>query len=209
MHYATQEWSDFVRGVSPEATAARMQRHLSSGCPSCNRAANLLRKVVATGAEPDVAVPAFVVRKAKAIFNIPRKRLVARIVFDSFLEPLPAGVRSRNQIFRQAMFEAGNVLVDVRLQNQQDGKILVTGQVADKASPNVSAGRIALHLVSGTDRQPLKANHFGEFQTVYDPNHDTSLQISGSGRDIQVPLFQVAGPSIHEPVTALDFTLNP
>jgi hypothetical protein len=209
MHYATQEWSDFVRGVSPEPTAALMQRHLSSGCPSCNRAANLLRKLVLPAAEPEVEVPAFVVRKAKAIFNIPRKRLVARIVFDSFLQPLPAGVRSRNQMFRQAMFEAGSVLVDVRLQDQQDGKILITGQVADKASPNAPAGRVTLHLVSGTDRQPLKANRFGEFQTVYDPTRDSSLQISGSGRDIQVPLFQVAGPSSHEPVTALDFTLNP
>src|SRR5436309_2903380 len=166
MHYATQEWSDFVRGVSPEPTVARMQRHLSSGCPSCNRAANLLRKVVLTAAEPEVEVPAFVIRKAKAIFDIPRRRLIARIVFDSFLEPLPAGVRSRNQMFRQAMFEAGNVLVDVRLQNQQDGKILVTGQIADKASPNAPASRVTVHLVSGADRQPLKANRFGEFQTV-------------------------------------------
>src|ERR1700759_414104 len=95
MHYATQDWSDYVRGVAAEAATARMQEHLSSGCPGCNRIVRVMRKLVATAAQPEIEVPASVVHKAKAIFHMPRKRMVARIIFDSFLQPLPAGVRSR------------------------------------------------------------------------------------------------------------------
>src|SRR5689334_4186131 len=148
MHYATQSWSDYVRGVAPKALAADMQQHLSSGCDRCNRTVLTLRKVVKVASQPEIAVPYSVIHKAKAIFSIPRKSFVARIVFDSFLQPLPAGVRSRANMCRQAMFEAGDVLVDVRLQNNEDGKILITGQVADKARPNHMSGRLQLHLVS-------------------------------------------------------------
>lgn len=207
MHYATEDWSDFVRGLTPEPKAVRMQQHLSSGCLTCNRVVNMMRRVAAVAAQPEFDVPASVIHKAKAIFNLPRKTMVARIIFDSFLEPLPAGVRSRSNLVRQAMFEAGDVLVDVRMQNQADGKILVTGQVADKASPLRPKGPFRLQLISGSDRQTVHANRFGEFQTIYDATRATALQISGFGRDIEVPLFQVAGRS-SEPVTALDFTLD-
>ena len=208
MHYATEDWSDFVRGLTPEPAAASMQRHLSSGCPSCNRTVTTLRKVARLANQPEIEVPAFVIHKAQAIFNMPRKSMVARIIFDSFLQPLPAGVRSRGNMIRQAMFEAGDVLVDVRMQNQADGKVLVTGQVADKASPLRRKGPISLHLVSGPHREPVHPNRFGEFQTIYDASRATALQVSGYGCEIEVPLFQVTAASADEPVTALGFTLD-
>jgi hypothetical protein len=195
MNHATDRWSDFVRGITPLSVTTRMQQHLLSGCKRCNRTATILGKLATVASQPDIAVPRAVVHNAQAIFSITRKSnvvssIVAKIVFDSFLEPLPAGVRSRTRMFRQAMFEAGNVLVDLRLENQADGTFLMTGQVADRSTPTRAMSRVSLHLVNGTERRELQANRFGEFQTVYCADGDIRLEISGVGRNIEVPLSQ-------------------
>jgi hypothetical protein len=214
MHYATHQWSDFVRGVVVGTLAADMQRHLSTGCERCNRTAATFRKLATVASLPEVAVPASVIHNAKAIFPVHSKKangisaIVARVVFDSFLSPLPAGVRSRAYMYRQAMFEAGDVLVDVRLQNRPDGTCMLTGQVADRMAPIRSASRVVLHLVSGEQRQRLQANRFGEFETIYSSGQDIRLEISGYGRNIEVPLFEVSNKeasaeldsSIHDPI---------
>jgi hypothetical protein len=198
MHYATHHWSDFVRGLTPERLTVRMQQHLSTGCGKCNRAANLMRKLANVASLPELDVPRAVIHNAKAIFSIPRKNsavtaIVARLIFDSNLEPLPCGVRSRTRMFRQAMFEAGTVLVDLRLESQSDGSCMITGQVADRMSPAGPAGRVALHLVSGAERRRVHANQFGEFQSLYESDQDIRLEISGGGHKIEVPLSQVSG----------------
>lgn len=196
MHYATYRWFDFVRGMMPKAVTARMQQHLSTGCKRCNQVANLMRKLADTASKPQIEVPSSVLHNAKAIFDIPRKRnvistIVARLVFDSFLEPLPAGVRSRAQMFRQAMYEAGDVLIDLRLQTQPGGTCTVTGQVADKLAPMRSARRVALHLVAAGDRKAVQPNRFGEFHTKYLTGQNVSLEINAAGRSIQVPLSKL------------------
>ena len=193
MHYATYCWFEFVRGVTSKGVTARMRQHLFTGCRKCHQAFNLMRKLADSTSQPQVEVPSVVVRNAKAIFNIPKKRnvistIVARLVFDNFLEPLPAGVRSRTQMFRQAMYEAGDVLIDLRLQSQPGGTCTITGQVADKSAPMRSACRIALHLIAAGDRKPVQANRFGEFQTKYHTGQNVSLEINAAGRSIQVPL---------------------
>lgn len=209
MHYATQDWTDYVRGIEPEPRAVAMQHHLDSGCDRCNRAVELMRRLTYIAGQPQIQVPASVIHKAKAIFNIPRKRTLARIVFDSFLQPLPAGVRSRTHMVRQAMFEAGDLLVDVRLHREQDGRLVVAGQVADKSAPNRYASRLVLHLVCGAERRRLDANRFGEFQTFFAANSNVRLEISGLGLNIDVPLHEVTAPSTQEPETkALDFVLK-
>jgi hypothetical protein len=209
MHYATQDWTDYVRGIEPKPRAAAMQHHLDSGCDRCSRVVDLMRRVAYVTAMPQVEVPASVIHKAKAIFNIPRKSTLARLVFDSFLQPLPAGVRSRAHMVRQAMFEAGDMLVDVRLHREQDGRLVVAGQVADKSSPNRYASRLVLHLVSGSERRRLDANRFGEFQTFFAAGSNVHLEISGLGLNIDVPLHEVTAPSTQEPeAKALDFVLK-
>lgn len=213
MHYATYCWFDFVRGMAPKAVTARMQQHLITGCQRCHHAANLMRKLADTTSKPQIEVPSSVVHNAKAIFAIPRKRnvistMVARLVFDSFLEPLPAGVRSRAQMFRQAMYEAGDVLIDLRLQTQPGGTCTVTGQVADKLAPMRSARHVALHLVAAGDRKAVQPNRFGEFHTKYHTGQNVSLEINAAGRSIQVPLSKLsdrtddgADPTAHLPET--------
>jgi hypothetical protein len=197
MHYATHRWSDFVRGMTSKAITARMNEHLSTGCRKCNQVANLMRKLAITASKPELEVPSSVVHNAKAIFNIPTKRnvistIVARLVFDSFLEPLPAGVRSRTQMFRQAMYEAGDVLIDLRMQSHSGGTCTITGQVADKTAPMRPARGIALHLVAAGDRRAVQPNRFGEFQTKYHTGQNVSLEINAAGRSIQVPLSNLS-----------------
>jgi hypothetical protein len=197
MHYATYLWFDFVRGMTSRSVTARMKQHLSTGCRKCAEVANLMRKLADAASKPQIEVPYSVLHNATAIFNIPKKRnaistIVARLVFDSFLEPLPAGVRSRNQMFRQAMYEAGDVLIDLRMQSQAGGTCTVTGQVGDKLAPMRSGRRIALHLVAAGDRKVVQPNRFGEFHTKYHTGQNVSLEINAAGRSIQVPLSKLS-----------------
>jgi hypothetical protein len=204
MHYATHVWSDFARGLAPSALAAEMKAHLSTGCERCNRTAATMCKLAALASKPEIDVPQSVLHHAKAIFPVRSRRtnrfaaVVARVVFDSALEPLPAGVRSRAQMYRQAMFEAGDILVDVRLQNRADGSFLVTGQVADRNTPTRPAHHAVLYLVCGSQRTRVLANRFGEFETMYNAGREIRLEISAYGRQIEVPLFEVSEPAQNE-----------
>lgn len=95
---------------------------------------------------------------------------------------------------RQAMFEAGDVLVDVTLQRTAEGSFLIMGQVADRMTPARLSSRVALHLSSDQDRRSVRPNRFGEFQTVYHAGSNVTLEITSRERTIEVPLFQISEP---------------
>ena len=196
MHYATHLWCDFVRSLTPNSVTAEMRAHLTTGCEKCNRSARIMRKIAAFAAAYQADVPSPVVRKANAIYFGPDRpeslsRTVARIVFDTFSSPLPQGVRSRAHVCRQAMFEAGDVLVDVRLQETAEGSFLITGQIANRMAPTRRMHQVALHLISGPERRCVQPNRFGEFQTVYHTGGNVRLEITDHDRKIEVPLFQL------------------
>ena len=97
------EWTDFARGLVQESARVAMEDHLASGCRKCRHTADLLQKAaVAARSDSKVQVPEYAVRFARAIFilQLPEKvRLVprapARLLYDCFREPLPAGVRTQ------------------------------------------------------------------------------------------------------------------
>ncbi|MFB3826836.1 MAG: hypothetical protein ACE15B_08705 [Bryobacteraceae bacterium] len=168
-----------------------MQDHLDAGCEKCRRAANIFAKLAPIArAEALTEVPEYVVHCAKAIAALARPerveitpRSAARLIFDSFLEPMPAGVRSHHRLTRQTLYETGRYAVDLRQEFERgSSRITLVGQIANREAPDTPVSDSPVYLVSGkTVVAQAKSNQFGEFQMEYTPHRNLRLRIPLAG----------------------------
>ncbi|MBZ5554600.1 MAG: hypothetical protein LAO21_17930 [Acidobacteriia bacterium] len=175
-HYDITEWSDFARGLTEGIDRSSMERHLELGCSQCRRTARLFIDLARIAkAEPQFQVPLSVERLAKAILamNQPEKlrrlpRFVPRLVFDSFRSPLPAGVRSRQGMTRQALYRdhAANFSLDLRLDHEPgSSQVVLVGQIANFKEPSKRHSHVPVFLLAGRDIVARTvSNQLGEFQ---------------------------------------------
>jgi hypothetical protein len=193
-HFDIEQWTDYSRGMDRDIDRSAMDTHLLTGCQRCSRLVNMLGSVAAIarmdmGYEP----PASTIRLAKAIYQpLKPERTLARLVFDSFREPLPAGVRTQDRQTRHALYEAGGYCVDLRLEHQRPADMAtLVGQLADREHPGVDADDVRVELK--TPKQILataNCNRFGEFQLDYRPAPALRLDVilGSSGRRLELPL---------------------
>jgi len=207
-HFDISQWTDFGRGVDLGPKRAAMEAHLLvQGCARCRATLDLVRGVVAVARTADrYTPPDYVVRCAKALsaFQQPKKTrlpsLVARLIYDSFRDPLPAGMRSEDRVSRQALYEAGNFCLDLRLEHDR-GAPLVTlvGQLTNRTAPDISMPEAPVLLMArnGVVAHTI-SNPFGEFQMEYAPARHLRLcvPLDPSGKRIEVSLNRLSeGPS--------------
>lgn len=191
-HFDITQWADFGRGLTAGPEARTMQEHLDAGCEKCRRAAYIFAKLTPLArAEASTEVPEYVVHCAKAIAALARPERVeitpsraARLLFDSFLEPMPAGVRSQHRLMRQTLYEAGRYAVDLRQECERgSARITLLGQIADREAPDTPVSDSPVYLVSGkTVVAQATSNQFGEFQMEYSPRRNLRLRIPLAGR---------------------------
>src|SRR5712692_3903143 len=186
-HFELAEWTDFVRGLVEKSARLPMEHHLASGCQKCRHTAELLRKVAtAARRHSQVQVPDYALRCARAIFLLqqPEKvqilpRIPARLLYDSFREPLPAGVRTQQRLSRQALYQAGDYSLDLRLENETGTcRVTLVGQIQNRKRPSNWLGGVPILLVSG--KQILAqavSNSLGEFQMEYKPSKHLRLYV--------------------------------
>ena len=201
-HFDIGAWTDFARGCAAEADRAAMEAHLASGCRRCRGTVDLLQRVVvAVKAEGLIEPPADVVHYAKAISALQRPRTsgtwtVARLVYDSLRQPLPAGLRADAQAARHAVFETGDLFIDLRVEREQDRLAMqLVGQLTHRADPN---RMMSVSPVLLLDRKAVighaVTNRFGEFQMDYPPGRDLRLCIAfAPDHRVEVSLNQLAG----------------
>src|SRR5437870_13205076 len=186
-HFDIDKWTDFIRGLVEDSARVAMERHRASGCRKCRHTADLLHKLV-TAARNDsqVRVPDYALRCARAIFFLqqPEKvqilpRIPARLLYDSFLEPLPAGVRTQQRLSRQALYQAGDYSLDLRLENETGTcRVTLVGQIQNRKQPGKRLGGVPALLLSG--KQVLGqavSNSLGEFQMEYAPTKRLRLYL--------------------------------
>src|SRR5438128_6459389 len=158
-HFELAEWTDFVRGLVEKSARLPLEHHLASGGRKCRHTADLLRKLV-TAARNDsqVQVPDYALRCAHAIFLLqqPEKvhilpRIPARLLYDSFREPLPAGLRTQQRLSRQALYQAGDYSLDLRLENERGtSRVALVGQIQNRKQVGKRlGGGVPVLLVSG------------------------------------------------------------
>jgi hypothetical protein len=153
-------------------------------------------------AEPANTPPRDVVRLAKAIYTPPpSERLLARLIFDSFLAPLPAGVRTQDRQTRQAVYEAGSYCVDLRVEHQpRRGTTTLVGQLADRDHPGANAADVSVLLK--TKQKTIASapcDQFGEFYLEYRPAPSLRLDVclGNSGRVLELPLSELMDEPAH------------
>jgi hypothetical protein len=187
-HFDITQWSDFTRGIGEQAVLAAMEQHLDKGCGKCQHTAATMNSVSSTAMrEKEFPVPANVVHFARSIFvlQMPEKvnllpRIAARLLYDSFRDPLPAGLRSQHHLSRQTLYEAGQYHVDLKLDHERGARnISLVGQIVDQQDPGKTCGGVPIFLLSGRNEIVAKSisNRQGEFRMEYEPKKDLHLVV--------------------------------
>lgn len=196
-HYGIARWMDFSRGLISGDDVSEMREHAEK-CVECRQLAGFHSRLVKVARQMSVfTVPEDVVQKARAIFPIqfpePKRllRIAAELIYDSFLVPAPAGLRSTWQVGWQALFRAGDCSLDLRIEPElRSLRAAVIGQISNHTTPESRMADILVCLKSGRlIVAETRSNEFGEFQMEYEQQNRLQLCVYlDSERYIQVPL---------------------
>ncbi len=178
-HFTTEDWADFARGLASADQKTAMQMHLDKGCGKCAGVLRLWQEILVLAArESSYQPPESAVRNIKASYvlegnrkALPRGAQIAKLIFDSFRQPLPEGIRNIGPRARQLLYRAGKFAIDLRLDSGPDRASLV-GQVMDSTRPDQGVADVPVTLFKSRTRV-LKTvtNRLGEFHfELEDPN---------------------------------------
>jgi len=164
-----------------------------------------LRKLIEVAvADAQYEVPESALHMARAFYNLQKPeqvrvlpKVLAQLVFDSFREPSLAGVRGQQRITRQAMYEAGDYSVDLRLEQERGAAtVALVGQIVNRVTPEQKVADIPVVLMAGQEiLARARSNEFGEFQFEYQPRQPLSLHVpvERAGQEIEVRLQDLLG----------------
>ncbi len=170
-HFAFEDWADFVRGLESADRKAAMQSHLDEGCKKCAGIARMWGGTLEIAArESSYQPPEREVRTVKSSYIPERTQKalgggaqIARLVFDSFRQPRPEGIRTVGPRARHLLYQAGRFSVDLRLDTGPERAFLV-GQVMDSTRPDQRVADIPVTLFrSRTSVSKAVTNRLGEF----------------------------------------------
>lgn len=177
-HFSIEEWVDFARGVDRGTAdrAAAMREHLSHGCSECSKTLEKWRHIVNfANQERRYEPPAWAVQAAQTHFtlhktfsandNKGRQFEIARLLFDSDLQPASAGVRSTASVVRQLLYRSGSLCIDMRMQPKPGSQSMVLmGQLLDSAKPDHGMSNVPVSLLcKGDTLSQSRTNGVGEF----------------------------------------------
>ena len=194
-HFSEADWADFVRKLVSAETRMKMQQHIDDGCKKCKSTLDLWQSVFAIAAkESALTPPADVVRVVKSQFAaaMPEPTSGVRLVFDSMLQPITAGIRG-SVAARQFLYETDDYYIDLRLEPRSaEDRACLVGQVLNRTGKRAAHG-IAVRLQEG--KQPIAhtaTNQFGEFQLEFGAAGALCVSISRDQNDeIVLPLYGV------------------
>jgi anti-sigma factor RsiW len=201
-HFSEQPLVDFVRGVSGPELSRDLRAHLAKGCSKCKTAHDAWSRVRRMAAEEGAyAPPENLVRLVKLEFSSraarrPRKWTLANLVFDSFAQPLPAGVRSGTLNVWQVIYEAEGLTVDLRFgRRSQSKEVHVVGQVFDKQAVRALKNNATVELATEKDQLVAAATltDLGEFHLEFEAKEHLWLSVKAAGRNtVRIPLANPA-----------------
>lgn len=171
-HFSAIEWVDFARGlISPEK--ANLMQASAEKCNECRSSSAFWGHVYELlSRERDYEPSTSVLESVKNAF--PDERSVpwlakvtdfATLVFDSFLQPALAGVRSSARSSRQITVESGPFVVDLQLESDTvQHQYSLTGQILGNGNSTAKISGAEVVLLS-PERvvEKTRANEFGEF----------------------------------------------
>jgi hypothetical protein len=203
-HYRNEDWADFAREVLPVEQDTAMRRHLESGCQECRRTATLWQKVAVVASQEDFCTPpASAVRLAKSYF-VPQPESgplasLAELMWDSFLQPQLAGVRTLAATPRQLLYRAGDNSIDLRVETiTGSSRFSIVGQILNSLDPAQGMGDVAVSLKVGAQYvAQTNTNAFGEFQVEFDGGIQVLLIVRfADQREVWIPVGSFGSESL-------------
>lgn len=174
LHFEEEDWLDLALRLVPTEHGARMRSHLERGCTDCARLYSFWKAVAEAAAQQHLyEPPRDVVQSEKAAFPLaqklpllPRVAQSARILFDSFYEPVPAGVRGGTTGTRHLLYETDDFLIDLLVEVEGDKRMALAGQILPKSPSRPRTGEVGVLAASNGGRTLRHAavNAHGEFQ---------------------------------------------
>jgi hypothetical protein len=176
----------YLDGKATDAEKSKTEAHLAvcAACSESKSQTEALERLLHE--EADFQTPEHLVQGLKDLFPAgptapkPTKPFLAKIIaslcFDSFNEPMLAGVRSPAVPARQRVFRAGEIDVDVRIEPAKGNKrITLTGQVM-----NFVHNAVVRLESEGMVRYRTRTNEMGEFSfEVPNNTYDLSIEVNG------------------------------
>jgi hypothetical protein len=201
-HLTTEEGIDLVNQVLSPSQRLALERHLECGCERCMKTISRWRRIRRmAAAEASHQPPNEAVRIAKAAFaGSPWARVrkvsgVIEVLFDSFLQPALEGVRSAGAGTRRMLYRADPFQVDLQIEAQGGGSVVVTGQLLDLRDPEVVGSHVPL-MLSNLRGGVIRAttNQYGEFREEIEGTGDLELVFHGANdKPITISLHDVLG----------------
>lgn len=190
-HFKQQEWIDYVRGVLRPDRAGILASHLREGCTHCSQTVGVWRNVaLQSQREPLYQPPERAVQEAKALFQLHHLPLrgwpvrLAEILYDSMLQPAPAGVRSSNTAGRLLVSHADGLRIEVSLTlDAAQDEVSLCGQIFDPANPKADfTGTQVILIQDHADSQDTETGRYGEFSLYGKPDRAGWLVMDVEGR---------------------------
>lgn len=168
-HAADEEWLDFARDLGDAARRGELSAHLAGGCRRCAETLRLWQAAIQVGRrDAAYAPPDALIRQVRGAFSLNRptpRRFAASLVFDSFRQPVQAGVRATSGGPRQLFYRAGRYAVRLRAEEESGtGRVSLVGQVMDEERPGEFLPGVTVMVFSGKDAiDRTLTNRLGEF----------------------------------------------
>jgi hypothetical protein len=206
-HFDVWEWVDFVRGVGDKKVRPAMEAHLSSGCERCKTMVRVLGRFAEIARVAEFGPSEQTIRRAEAIFPVhtPEEGVLTRLIYDSFREPLPVGMRTQDVLPRHALYEAGSLFLDLQLDHEPaSGLVTLVGQLSDPQSEAASTANVPVLLMA--PKGPIAStvsNGVGEFQLEYKPARNLRLHVllRDMGERLDVGLDRLSPVAPRQPST--------
>jgi hypothetical protein len=194
-HFSEADWANFVRNQATANTRMAMQRHIDDGCKKCQATLQIWQSVLAiTANESALTPPSEVVRVVKSQFAavMPQPSRGVRLIFDSLLQPLTAGIRG-SVAARQFLYETDDYYIDLRLEPRSlEDRAWLVGQVLNRTGKQ-AAQAVPVRVQQG--QQPIAktaTNQFGEFQLEFKAANEMCISIGGDRENqIILPLYEM------------------
>lgn len=194
-HFDEASWADFARDLAAPATKMAMQQHIDDGCTKCMETLQTWQAVYFVAKSESVFTPpSDVVRVVKSQLAAvqPKASRGVRLLFDSSLAPVAAGIRG-SVAAQQFLYETDEYYIDLRIEpHRESANAALVGQVLNRTGKQAAQG-LAVLLHAGNRRiAETSTNQFGEFQFEFDATNGLSVSVSREQSDeIVLPLYGI------------------
>jgi len=196
LHVSAENLMNYMDGHISDVEKSTMETHLLS-CKNCAELGQELRVLVSRLREDSsFEPPAELVEWGINLFQPVMqpavgglRKIIASLVFDTFDEPMLAGVRRVGAPPRQLLFRAGDVDVDVKIESMEaNDRITLVGQVLSSAAKFFDNTPVKLES-HGIVRYRTRTNVVGEFS--FDEVPKDTYHLSVDLPEGQITLFCV------------------